>query len=374
MTRLRRSLLGHLRLARARSLTTLCFGVTLVALATACHTDAVFTPALDSTNLFWNVRLNEHAVQLNLNDPADTLRLIATPYTPYGQTWTPRTAADSTTITWTSSDSSKVGVSQTGLLIVRNPTSSVLRVIIRQRVGNVTRADTCQVRVVAEATPRTLTTMTFHPIAPDSAKVAEQLSKTIQLIAKDAAGIQMTSVVGYVTSSDTTVAKPSSPWTNTGTTSSISILGQRVGTALISVRTLVYGVVKTDTFTIRIGYPLTAHPIVYGHALLNGAFDFITGEFNPEVGVGAVIEFENGSLLSGAPGGPMDVIFDDSAAAHAAVGQPNPGTGNILAIPADTGYANQDVRVRYRQFDAAGTYTFHIPQFSLSGAIVVKAE
>jgi hypothetical protein len=227
--------------------------------------------------------------------------------------------------------------------------------------------------VVGEAAPRTFSRLVFYPdtsaFVGDSVNLAMGETKYgVKLTALDGANNPISGVIGYVTSSDTTIAKPGSPWTSGG---SAYIIGQRVGTALMTATSFVYGVARTDTFRIHVGYPIRATVSVIGSRTFDGGFNWYANGLNTSVGPGATITFENNSSLGGAPGGPIDVTFDNPAAALPAPSTPT-GAGNITALPADTGYAGQTARRQNRMFAAPGTFTFHVPNYHLDGAIVVK--
>jgi hypothetical protein len=304
--------------------------------------------------------------------------LVASATTPFGDPWTPG-VGDSTIVRWISADSTRVRVSQTGVVTAvaatttSSPTTTV-NVIIQQVVGNVTRADTCRVRVVAEPAVRTLATVTFRPNVGDSVNIAQGSTKAnVRFWAVGPTNDTLTNVVAYVTSSDTTIARPGNnvSWTNAGI---ISILGQRPGIALLTAKTWVYGVAKSDTFSIHVGYPITTSSPVMVTARLGvgGVYQWAGSGFSPDVGPGAVVTFDNSSRAGGAPGDSIDVIFDDSATALAAPGSPTE-SGNIMRLAADTGSVGQSARQRQRVFRTLGAHTFHIPQYNLTGVINVKA-
>lgn len=341
-----------------------------------CRTDSSFAPAADPNTLFWALRLDQHAVQLSLTAPVNTIQLTATSYTPFGTEWTPVAGDTAPATQWYSTDSSKVLVSSTGLVTAKAVTTSAIRVIAIRRIHNVTQADTSQVRVVDEPTPRTLQSVSIAPT--DSAKVAMTVNKPVTVHATDTNGNLMNGVVAYVTVSDTMIAKPQIAWSSGTTTTTVTIQGRQPGTTLVTAVASVYGVVKTDTFTLTVGYAITGNVIISDQRQSNGSFSWVGYNLTQTVGPGAIISWTNRTAMdSGAVGQPIDVIFDTPDGVAAALPDnthPNPGSGNMTAIPADTGATDTPTRIRYRRFLTPGTYPFHIPQYNISGTVIVKPQ
>jgi hypothetical protein len=340
-----------------------------------CSTDSAFAPSTDPSALFWGLRVDQHAVQLSLSAPENAVQLAATSYTPFGDEWMPAPGDSAPPTFWYSTDSSKVTVTQAGVVTAKAPTTSAIRVIAIRRINNVTQADTSQIRVVSEPTPRVLQTLDIRPT--DSAKVATGINKPVLIRVTDSDGNAMNGVVAYVTSSDTSVAKPQVAWSAGSATTQVTIQGRHIGSALITAVTSVYGVAKTDTFTLVVGYPITGSVNISSQRQGDGTYRWLGYNTAQEVGPGAIVSWVNNSAADSATGQPIDVIFDTPEGVAAALPDnthPNPAGGNISAIPADTGAAATATRTRYRRFLTPGTYPYHIPQYDISGTVVVKPE
>lgn len=338
----------------------------LVALMSfACKADETWIGAGDPSQFYWKLRLDHHAVQLSTAG-ANTIQLTATSMNPFDELWTPPASADVEETIWTSSDSSKVKVTQQGLVTAIAPTTAVVRVIASKRVNNVRLADTIQVRVVTTA-PQTVSEFTIRP--EDSLKVAEKVNKLITGRIVAAGNDTLRGVPFYLTVTDTAVANVTSRWSAGSQNTTITIQGKRPGTTLVTAEANIFGTIVTDTFTLTVGYPITA-----GSRIFNSGQGVISLS-NPQhvVGPGATISWTNVSGGSGVPGQPFDVVFDNPDAALAPAGGLPTESGNIMQIPSDT-LLSEALRTRQRRFLNPGTYSFTIPQFSLSGSVVVKEE
>ena len=122
-------------------------------------------PVGSNPNVFWALRLNQHAINMALTSPSNTLQLTATPVTAAG---TPLVGAGSATFT---AKDSTVSVSASGVVTAHYQTS-LTQVIASLQVKGVTLADTAFIQVKATA-PAALSTFSMQP-GPgtgDSAKV-----------------------------------------------------------------------------------------------------------------------------------------------------------------------------------------------------------
>jgi hypothetical protein len=336
-----------------------------------------FAPSPAPEALFWKLRLNENAVQLSTLAPYDTIRLIATPLTPSGTEWKPTGMSEAEAaaflaanpIRFWSTDSTKVGVTADGLVKARAVTPGLVRVIASRQIHNVTRADTVQVRVVATpGEPPVLTTFGIQHVG-DSNRVASERVASIRPTILDANDQPMSGVVAYYTSSDTNVIRVASPWSSAAT---VSFTARKVGKALITARTWVYGAVKTDTLTLSVGYPVFKTARIDKRTKPDGSLEFYLGTTVANIGPGGRLTWDNSTGGLGQNGVELDIVFDDPT--HVLPPDPviAPDTlgGDILGIPSDTTLLASD-RMRFRRFVKPGTYRYKVLPIGATGTVVV---
>ncbi len=120
-----------------------------------CGIDESVTPAFDSMNGYWELRLNHHAILLSLRPPHNTVQLVATPYTPTGEVWRAASGDDAQTDSllarfpteFLSRDSTRVLVSSTGVITARAEQEGFVYVVATRRVLGVLHTDSALVRV-----------------------------------------------------------------------------------------------------------------------------------------------------------------------------------------------------------------------------------
>jgi len=305
----------------------------IAALATAgCSADKNgFAVDQDLSATYWRLRVNEHVVVLALASATNTFTLVLTPQTLSGAAYD--VTADPSVVgapTWASTDSTKVVVSNTGVLTAR-ATGAVL-VVGSQQIGNVTRADTTRVLVTATA-PTALTSFRLRPaaVSTDSMVRLGLRSNLVFPLTSNVPGIY-----AYVSAADSLVAAPANAlgkWS----TGNFTLQGRGRGTTLVTARTWVYGVVMTDTFTLRVGYPLADTLKLNGVTCTPPAVCFPFTLTNDSITVaagGAVTFINNTGPAAGNTAVHANIVFDDSAAAQATtVGG---ASGNITDLPAST--------------------------------------
>jgi hypothetical protein len=328
--------------------------------------DAAFAPPSDPASLYWLLRVDQHAVQLL---PDSTLQLHAATYTALGTTYTPP-AGVAVTTTWRSLDSTKVTVSPTGLIGAVAVTQNPVKVIVAQQVGNLTRADTLQVKV----STNTSVLATFSITPTDSAKVAASSSRFLAVQTLLSNGTAIPGVMAYYHIQDTTVARLSSLWTSGNSVSQTSVLGKKVGTTLVTGTVWMNGVAKTDTFTLTVGYPISNLIVNVGYFPEgpNGSNIPLITPDTIVIGPGGSIRWTNNTgtdTINVIFDQPSFVLADSSSAAN------NSGPGDILAIPSDTlGAASLASRSRFRRIVVPGTYSYTIQPYGIVGYVVVKPE
>lgn len=341
--------------------------------------DSGWVPESDPEKLHRSVRVNLHAVQLSPVAPNNTVQLTATSYTPSGSELIPADGETFPPVEWFSTDSSKVKVTADGLVTAIDPTTGVVRVIAARQVNNVTKADTCQVRVLLEPASRVFERLSILPL--DSSRVAANTNKVLPAFAIDTADVQMNGVVAYFSTSDTAIAKITSIWSIGATTTSVTIGARKVGKVLVTATTWIYGVERTDTFTLNVGYPISAAVSIQRERQPDGSLlPRIPNTVN-DIGIGGEVRFANatgrGPNVSnpvGYMGIPIDVIFDDpSVALPSMLAGQNTGGGNILAISGDTVTSTSATRMLYRRFTRVGVHRYTVRPLGLTGAVTVRA-
>jgi len=111
---------------------------------------------LPPTQVFWALQLNQHAINMALVAPSDTIRLTATPLNAEG---TP--LANVGRVTYSASDSN-VTVDATGLVKANYPTPQT-HVTASLTVGGVTLTDSALIQVTPTAFPAPLATFSIQP-------------------------------------------------------------------------------------------------------------------------------------------------------------------------------------------------------------------
>ena len=360
-----------------------------------CASDTTGPALVAAGQLYQQLTLNHHAITLALTSPYDTLQLIATPYAASGAV-----LPDSSATTWTTSDSSSVRVSATGLLTARTVATQVL-VIASRTIGRVTQHDSTLVNVTDTTTiPRfARLALSFPDTAPLNGGLQSQ-AKENQLFgvylglpaALDPQGDTIPNVLIRVVSTDPIVLQNNFAF---GLIASYYIAGGDAiaflrgvaGHTQIIAEATVYGVRRVDTLAMTVGW--WQNGVVTVLPRYSGGSTIPIGTFSPSVdtiAMGGTVAWVN--VL---PGLPIDVVFDDSTAVQAVdsatyffgracflrVCIPTQGGGNIPRFaPVDTGVlrGNDTLGVRARRFPIAGTYHYHSVLYGKAGSIVVLPE
>jgi hypothetical protein len=308
--------------------------------------------------------LNHHAVTLALTAPANQLQLTAVPLTVTGDTL----PADAH-VHFTSSDSA-VFVDSTGLLTAHSPKKGVL-VIATLTVGGtqgLTLADTARVNV-NRVTPVPVFTTLQVSTPGDSGWTSLNNGMILTTNMLDSAGnvIANTEVYVNVLAHQDILKLPSYSGAQLGHWQG-SVQTPDVGKSRVVVNATVYGVSKSDTLDITVGYPMF---YTTAFAQVNDTTDSLTVPV-VTVSPGGIVEFDNMTTRA------IDIIFDDSTVvqgvsleqlpsqvtrcffAQVCAKQGSP-SGNIHGLepyhkiygsPADSGFT-------FRRFPTVGTYSFH---------------
>lgn len=331
----------------------------LIALGCADDVTVAPPPSTDTSQMYWALTLNYHALTMSTVAPYDTIRLTATPRTLDG---TPITGLPAPT--FTSLDLDRANVTADGLVRVLR-TGTNIPVVATLTVGNLRHADTVLINVTNTASPPVLAALSIQPDtgAGESAKMAMNEYKTLTARATASDSTPIVGLAVYYTSLDKNVATVDR---GTGLVRPV-----RPGHVRMTATATAYGVTKSDTLELTVGYP-TGGIIIQIVPRQNGSGQVVNG-FDPDsitVGRGAIVFFQNTTSA------PTDVTLDDPAN----VGQDDRdcvffpyfcGTGNIDAWARDPADETGLSAVRARSFPVPGVYTYHSTLFGTTGTIVV---
>ena len=367
----------------------LVVGVALGGLSLGCASDTTGPAPTDPAHLYSQLTLNHHAITMAVPHPYDTLQLTATLSAATGTA-----LGDTGMTTWTSSDSSSVYVSSTGLLTALAPTVGVF-VVARHTIGQLTHADTAVVNVNASASNSELAQLTLQLSDTLYYDVVEQAIFTPTAL--DAQGNTIPNVVFRVSPGTPEILDTASGLGMTLMSSYNFFLFQRraAGHARLIVEATVYGTSRVETIPFTVGWLHQALVGVQpqhraGSQTLSGVF--ILSE--DTIAVNGIVVWQ--TALPGQM--PIDVVFDDSMAVQgvdsatfqtgvgAYLGStgsviPMQGGGNIPTFAGlDTlsvnqnGFAFTSPATRARSFPVAGTYRYHSVLYGTTGIIHVLPE
>lgn len=337
--------------------------------------DPAFAPPIDTGKIYWNLRVNYPAVRLSLRPPYDTLQLSAVPYNADRKVWrnddVPVEGIG--TVLWSSSDPSKVSVSETGFLKARDEASKVW-VYASQQIDGITHMDTVWVQVKDEEHPQVPHTLSIHPL--DSLKRAMNVQFTLPTTVLDANGdtIHDMPVKIITTAQDAlfNIQGFNTPY------SLFTATSKPVGGVKFLGATWAEGVSLWDSVTIQVGWTLVwqATGTVRVGQVINkdGVVEYALLAGFSEMGPGGEVRFQNvtsakpAGWLGDSPLSPisdLSIIFDDSTIALPAVSNPafNSGGGNIHDLPGDLG--------AFRRFVRPGTYQYTVQPLGFRGVLVV---
>jgi hypothetical protein len=332
--------------------------------ALSCSGDTTFGVAPgQQTQAYWVLTLNQHAVNLALTPPSNTVQLVATPRTAAG---TPLTGLGPVTYTLMAGDTS-VLVSPTGLVTAHAVTSRT-RVLASLTANGYTLQDSVVIQVTPTPLSSPLATFSIHPAANDSAKRSQDFGQFPWPVrAADATGKIVCDTAAcpllvYYTSSNPLIA------TIDPRGGQVTLLD--TGHVTFTATSLVYGVAEADSVVFVSGYQLS---YMVGLILTTVLGILTLGYAGPKkliLGVGATVTFCNSHVDANsnpAPGPPIDIIFDkpDSVKAASLMSQgsvlcPAADSGNILPFGGDTTEGNKNCNnAASRSFPVPGVYHWH---------------
>lgn len=334
-------------------------------------------PEISPSQTYFALILNQHAVNMSLVAPSNTIQLTATPVNAYGAP-----LPDSGRVTFRSTDSS-VTVTSSGLVksYFVTPLGGTV-VIATVQLNNITFADTAYIRVTETPLSPELATFSIHPPPGDSAIARLGLQYAVNVTATDVAG--QTVPFNPQTGSDNIywlkVSNPSighiefAPF--------LTVLD--TGDVTLYATTWMYGKAFQDSLTLRVGWSLNKIVFV-DTSKSTTVFLAVNGVVNWVLSIPDSV----------------DIVFDDSTAVDSALtlfGQYT-GRGNVYIPPAlpliivdtttntevingvptevlqiDTTY-QPTFKIEARSFPKVGTYHYHsrmYPRFS--GTISVNKD
>jgi len=335
---------------------------------------------LGGTNGFWSQTLNVHSVTMSTVAPYDTIRIVVTPRDITGAPLTgPVLDSVVTVYQNTNPRDTSVTVTSDGLMQAHGPKDGI-RIVVRTTLQGITRADTLQVNVTSVASPPQFTTLAVQ-VTPDTLPVATLGGDGFSIISAqvlDALGNPIPHVDVKFWLRDPALFDLFSFGGGDGELDPKFNVHPK--TTMLVAEATVYGVTKLDSVPVTLAPP----SFVTISAVFTTPRTSTTpiGSFVPSVdttkifddpilGLGVTVGFGNPASNPG----PIDVVFDDSAAAQSSVLNACglPPTGNIPAFIGDpTGTCGQVINGRrWRFFTTPGTYHYHSTLYGTSGTIVV---
>lgn len=346
-----------------------CSGMTLVLIlggVFGCHGDTTGPAPQAGTQPFWTLTLSQHAINLALQPPYNTMQLTAQ-LTAVTHAEASGSLLVNRPVRYQVSGSS-ITVDTMGRVTAHYTTPQTL-VMASQTVGGVTLVDTAYVQVTETAFSTPLATLSIQPLPQDldSAKVAlgsefaiNGYNGNIPVYATTTAGDSICSndlgcplLVSFSSSDPQIVA------VNPGGT----LTANNVGRVTIYVTTFAYGAAKRDSLHFTIGYPLSMLLNAWPQSGGNGS----GAAFAPSsltVGVGGQVCLLNDLQFQNAQDSVM-VVFDNAVAVTPPVLVLN--TGDLNSGP-NGGCVTQRIR-----FAGVGTYTYHTVPAGGSGTITVSS-
>ena len=362
------------------------------------------------------LKLDQHAITMSVAPPANTIQLHATPVTAVG---TPISGLGQITYSIMQSGGgtdTSIVVTSSGLVTARAPSYSsisgygasyeISAVIASLTVQGVTFADTAYLRVTATAPSTALDSFSIHP-PPDSLAIYQSghwlaantgQGKLMNVTTLDASHAPLLDTLVWITTSDPSVAIGSHVGQCTGALlDAFKCVYGIKGNATVTfyAQTWYYGVARSDSLQIKVGYEQTAQ----FNAQERTPWDSLTSELYwwPTVlnlTAPAKVSFINMSTTTA-----LDAVFDDPAAIQSDTGLihfwaglrgfafPLSAPGNVAPFYMDTtggsvacatgqdslcywkGLYHMD-RQRSVLITTPGTYPFHT-RFGNGGTIIV---
>jgi hypothetical protein len=333
---------------------------------------------MNPAQTYWTLQFNQHAVNLSLTAPYNTIRLTAIPRTAAGDS-----LRGLGPVTYIAHDST-VSVDSAGVVIAHDVTTQTFIVAtLQDPQQRITHQDTVFIQVTDTIPNSPLDTFSVQPAPGDSAK------RSVDFVivyfpgfpggpggffwpahATDAAGHTLCDVNScalqvYYTSSNPEVATIDRM---TG-----QVTAYMPGKVVLTATTWAYGVSTRDSLTFTIGHRLLYLNIIGLVQKARGVTAQFTAPQTISLSVGGVMLFK--CAADNSCSSPVDVVFDHQTAIDSAsylylfsTDIPQTGGGNIPAFGGDSAYnseegtPNADV-YRARRFTAPGLYRYHSSVF-----------
>jgi hypothetical protein len=295
-----------------------------------CSSDHVVTPPpINSTDLFWQVRLDHRAITLATGQQE---QLSAVALNPVGVEITSGMSA----VSYRSSDTTKVFVDATGKLTARDPATNIAIVATMTAADqNLTLADTAWVNVTA--TPQTIASFR---IPLDSTLFAAGESSTLAAEVLDGGGNPVPGISVRYTCSNPAVLDLNAL--------NGSIYALDTGTVKIWATTTSYGTTWTDSVTLTMTSAIWARVRVINLTYNDASSPLYLDPFDVVVRLNGDVQF-----LSSTPSA-FGVTFDDPTATD---------LGDIANL-------NQNQNAM-RKFVKLGKFTFHVAGVEKAGTVTV---
>jgi hypothetical protein len=325
-----------------------------VVCSVACASDTTglvqrYAPA----ETYFGLQLSQHAINMSLTAPSNTIQLTATPVNVNGDP-----LAGTNAPMFTAADSN-VTVSATGLVTARYVTlGGTARVTVRLQHDNATYIDTAFIRVTATV-PAAIASFSIQPPPGDSAsRGGENYSPTVTA----------TDVNGHLMAFDgrTSGTNTNYVWFSSSNRH-ISAFGRDVGRYVwndtghvtLYASAWVYGVVVRDSLKFLNTWQLSWYNFEEDTPCL-------WYRCTAFLGVGGTMTWGTSSTTA------RDLVFDDSTAVDSALGFAGAytGRGNIH-FPANP---NGNFEAQARSFPKAGTYHWRNPQNPAETGVIYVFE
>ena len=342
-----------------------------------------YAPITDPAGLFMALTLDYGAVNLSVAPPYDTDRLTATPRDAKGDPFPGLPAP-----TFRSSDTTKVWVTQDGVLQARAAGLNVQVIAEIRTSDNILHADTALVNVTSDPAPRLLDTLSIQPLSPEAAiwavstplsailgnsllrQAGLDFSARLTTRAVDASGQAVTGLMIEYESLDPELVRVHPRFGLQGVF--------RSGEAGIVARTRAYGVTRADT-----AYYTLTPPAVSG-TLVQSGLDGAPPYAEPlvmSIRPGGYVFWRNYIQPTATP---ISVTFDDPTNVEsipelcAIHGETHPdfcSSGDIAPFAATDGnFFDLPATNHGRHFPVAGVYPFRIEPLGVTGRVIVSDE
>ena len=332
--------------------TTTLFSLALLTLGIAAcgESEETIAPVENPQDLFWELRLNEHAINLSLDQSRPEYYTFQLEVTPLRLDGTPFEPGPGDTLIFISSDTNRVRVSPDGLITAKAMTTSPVRIIAQMQAGRgpVTNRDSAFVTVTANVRPvksfSITPARTTYGVGFDTTMAARVLGPDDQPVT--GLGIAYRSSLPKVAN-----------YTRTGV-----FMARTPGKAMLRASMVAYGTSFRDSVEVTVTEPPEVLHVITEYTTLpdgRNVVYFVPREVTIKVGQGV-------SWGPGSSGCMYGIVFDDPTN----VG-PSPVDGARGNLPLVCGVGTRTIRMFY----VPGTYEYQggpiLPTLEKGKVIVV---